>query len=156
LPRSLVPIPPGVAIVEPRTGSISIFFRLAWQLLVDSFQITPTVDALDKTNQSAALVTTTLHLSTSGGRHDVHYSIVRTVNDGVSSSAQVTIGWVQNGVAKTFVATALTEASGLSYQGQAVPIFVDVNSAITIAVGYASNTPNAMHYECHADVEQKA
>ncbi len=132
MPRSLSPIPPGVAITDGK-GIITIFFRLAWQLLVDGFQITPTIGTpVDEVGLTAAFPTTALHTTLVGGPHRVNYSLVRTVDDGAASSGTVTIAWTQNGVPRSETAAALTEAAGLSVQGLSRPIFADVNSTITI------------------------
>lgn len=158
MPKSLSPIPEGVAITEAK-GIITIFFRLAWQALVDSFQIVPTLAGepdLAKLGQTAALVTTKLYTTLSAAMYRVNYALLRTIADGVSSSATVTIGWTQNGVARTEAEVALTEAAGLSQQSLSKPIFADAVTDITIAIAYASNTPNKMTYDLHAAVEQFA
>lgn len=155
MPRSLSPIPAGMAITD-REGTITVFFRLAWQLLVDGFQITPDLAAFDATAQSAAIATTTLADATAGGQYRINTSLTRTITDGVSSSAAITIGFSQGGVARTVVLAALTEASGLAYQGASTPIYADANSAITVAMSYASNTAAKAKFDLHVTAEQMA
>lgn len=148
----LSPIPAGTAITDGK-GIITIFFRLAWQLLLDNLQTTPTAATLDLTGQTARIVTRTLLATTNGGQYRVNYSLQRTVDDGVSSSLQVTVGWTQSGSPQTEVEAALTEAAGISHQGLSRPIFADANTPITIAVAYASNTPAKATFDLHANAE---
>lgn len=156
MPRSLSPIPAGVAITEPNTGIITIFFRLAWQLLVDGFQITPTRAAQDLTNQSAAVVTATLFTPEGAGTFRFSYALAKTIADGVSSSTQVTIGWTENGVAKTHVFAAFVTDSVIAVDAGTWLLHADGNAPITWAVVYASNTPNRMTFDVHPVLEQMA
>lgn len=153
MPSSLSPIYVGNQITD-KNGGATLLLILRWQELINGFQRAPTIAAFDKTGQTAAIVTSQLAIPKSGGLYRVNYALTRTVDDGTSSSAQVTIGWTQNGLAKTEPETALTEASGLSFQGVSRPFWVDPNAPITIAVAYLSNTPNKMTYDLHAVVEQ--
>lgn len=155
MPHSLSPLTLGVPITD-RNGGVTTLFLFRWQELIDGFQTTPTIAALDLTGQSAAVVATTVCIAQSGGLYRVNYALLRAVDDGVSSSAQVTIGWTQKGVARSLAFTALTEASGLAVQGQSLPIYVDANAGVTIAVAYASNTANRMQFDLHADAERMA
>lgn len=152
MPRSLSPIPVGAQITDGH-GIISLFYRLLWQALVDSFQISPTVAALDSTGLSAALITTTLYLALTGGMFRVNTTLTRTIDDGAASAGTITIGFTQGGVAKTVVLAPLTEAAGLSFQGVTVPVYADANTAITVAMAYASTTPAAAHFDFHATAE---
>lgn len=155
MPKTLGPIPVGSAITD-KDGAITIFFRLLWQTLVDAFQTTPTTAALDSLGLAAALVTTTLYLPPSSGQFRVNTTLTRTIDDGVSSSAAITVGFTQNGVAKTIGLTALTEASGLSVQGTSTPIYADATAPITVAMSYASNTAAKAHFDFHATSEWMA
>jgi hypothetical protein len=73
--------------------------------------------------------------------------------DGVSSSAQVTITWTNGGVTQTFVGTNVNGDTTTSKQQQVIPLYIDGNTAITYEVAYASNTPNAMHYELYISLQ---
>lgn len=157
MPRALSPIPPGTAITDSQ-GLITIFFRLAWQILVDGFQSTPTVAATgaEATGLTAAVVTTTLFNVLSAGMYRVSYTLAKTVADGVSSSLTVTIGWTDNGVAKTHVFAALTTDTVTAVDAGSWTLHADANSLITYAIAYASNTPATMKYDAHLTAELMA
>lgn len=155
MPRSLSPIPPGVAITDGK-GIITIFFRLAWQLLVDGFQISPTIAAVDLTGQTAGIATTNVYTTISGASYRFSYALAKTLADGVNSSLQVTLGWTENGVAKTKVFAALTTDTTTAVDGQVWPFHADANSIVTYAIAYASNTPAKMTYDGHLVLEVMA
>lgn len=159
MPKTLAPIPAGVAITldaQNLTGVITDFFRLRWQSLIDNFQTTPDVATQSWTGQVAALATTTLYTTKTAGYYRVSYYLDKTVADGVSSSLQVTVGWTEGGSARTSVFGALTTDSIGANQSGSVMVPCDGASALTIAVAYASNTPNKMTYRADAITEQMA
>jgi hypothetical protein len=158
MPNAIAPIFESTWITKAG-GPITEFFRLRWEEIRTALSRTPTVAGepdLAKTNQSAAIATATLYTTVAGALYRVSYALLRTIDDGVSSSLTVTIGWTQNGVPKTATFAALTEAAGLSEQSLTKPIYCDGATNITIAVAYASNTPAKMHFDLHAAVEQLA
>lgn len=128
------------------TGNISTFFR-QWLLIVTNLlqaaiavQGTPFSQTIN-----AALLTTTICRTTQAGLYQVMVYGRVTVPDGVASSFQVTIGWLEHGVALT---RALTLVNGdlVTSQDDAIRvIYADATSNITIASTYASTTANKMH-----------
>ena len=156
MPQALGPIPSDQEITE-RGGPITTYFRLRWQELIDSFTQVPTkTDTGTVSGLTAALATTTLLTTTQGGVYEVGYYIRKTVAGGVSSSLTVTIGWTENAIALTRVFTALTLDSTVANQSDTIPILVDANADITLAVAYASDVADTMTWRYRATVKQLA
>lgn len=137
------------------TGNISTFFRKWLLALTQLLQAAVVVQgtALTKATQNAALVTTTLWTTTQAGLYRVTYTVRVVAVDGVSSSVQVTIGWLDGGVAQTQIGATVNGDTTVSRDQTSLPMFVDANSTITIAASYASNTPGQMKYTLRAIAE---
>ncbi len=149
----LSPIPGGVAITD-KAGVITTFFRLRWQELIDRFRFTPSVANTTVTGQAAAIGTTTLYTAVTAGLYRVSWYLRKTLADGVSSSLQVTIGFLDLGQAESVTGAALTTDTNAAFQsGNVQLIRCDANSDITGEVAYASNTPGAMQFDAAFTVE---
>ena len=157
MPQTLPPLTQGVPIVD-EGGTPNLFLLLRWQDLISSFTLTPTKAAIPATDTvlTDALATTVIFTTAQGGNYEVGYYIRKTVADGVSSSLTVTIGWTENGQALTRVFTALATDAVTANQSAVIPILADASSNITIAIAYASNTPNTMAYRYRAVLKQLA
>lgn len=155
MPQSLGPIPLDVPIVEPG-GSITVFFRLRWQQLIDGFTTSPTIESTSYDTQTAAIATATVHTTLGAGRYRINWYMRKTVADGVSSSLTLTTGWTESGVSLTEAAAALTTDTTTAQQSGSKVVDADASSDLTIAVAYASNTPNRMTYRLRVDVEKLA
>jgi hypothetical protein len=154
MPRSLGPIPLATPIVEPRDGTITAFFRQRWQDVGDGWTETPTVQHARQPGQTAALATTAVWTTKAAGVYRVSWYLRVTRADGVSSSATVTIGFVDlDGVALTYAGPALTLNTLGAWQGVTVPIRCQALTDITVAVAYASATPGQMRYDLEVPVE---
>jgi hypothetical protein len=153
MPKSLGEIPNDYPIVEPEAGTINTFFRFRWEELRVGFQSVPSVGRTQELAQTAAIPTTAVYTTKSEGLYRVSYYLRRTVNDGVSSSAQVTLGWIESGVPLTEVETAVTEA-GVAEQSFSKVVWADSVTDLTFSVAYASNTPAKMTYRIDVVVEQ--
>lgn len=122
-----------------------------WLLLlresVDLSQVSIPVEA--QLDQNASLATTSMDGGTlSAGLYSVSWYLAITVADGVSSSAQVAIAWVDSGNAKSYTAAAVTGNTTSTVQvDQIITIYSDGASPISYTLTYASNTPGAMHYD---------
>ncbi len=155
MPKSLSIIPSGVRIVDT-LGAINEFFRFRWEELRSGFQTTPTVAGepdLQKTGQTAALATTALYTTKTAGLYRLSYYMRKTVADGVSSSLTVTWGWTESGTALTEAQPALTTDTTAAEQSGSKLVYADANTNLTIAVAYASNTPNRMTWRIDNCVE---
>lgn len=153
MPQSLAPIPAGVPITS-RVGTITDFFRLRWQDLINSFGLTPTqANEQVATALTAALATTTLLTTTTAGTYRVVTYLEKTVADGVSSSLTPTLTWTRGGVPLTKVGAALSTDTVGANESYVHEFYADGASAITLAVGYASNTPATMTWSGWATVE---
>lgn len=140
--------PFGEPIAADRTRLVTPRWR-RWLLLlresVDLSQVSIPVEA--KLDQNASLATTAMDGGTlSAGLYAVSWYLRRTVNDGVSSSLTVAIGWV-DGTTQTFTAPAITEAGSALQVDEGITIYSDAASPITYTVTYASNTAGQMHYD---------
>lgn len=158
MPRSLTPIPAGVEITEG-SGTITTFFRLAWQALVDSFQFSPSVASTQQgppatAALSAAVPTTSLFTTKQAGLYRISFYLRKTRIDGVNSSLQVTLGWVENGVALSETGAAVVPDSvTVGQQSGEKLVWADTATSLTIAIAYASNTPAQMQFRYDALVE---
>ena len=153
MPRSLSEIPLGVPITD-KSGAITIFFRQLWGRLIAAFPQSPTVGNLSKTGQTAALATTNVYTTATGGLLRLSYWIKKTIADGVSSSLTVTFGFTRNGIALTQAFAALTTDTTSAFQTDALSLIrVDAGSSVTMAIAYASNTPAKMTYEADCTAE---
>ena len=155
MPRSLQPIPSGVQITE-KDGTITTFFRLAWQALVDGFGTTPLAGYVTTpaAGQSGALPTTIAQTVTAAGMYRVNYYARVLVPDGVSSSLAVVISWVDGGATLTATSPTITGDSISSLGSGGQFLHVDALTDITVATTYASHTPGAMKYRLDVGVEQ--
>lgn len=155
MPSTLAPIPAGTPIVE-KDGTITAFFRLLWQSLIDSFQYTPTVALVALTGQHASIVMTAAFTTLNAGRYRISYYMRKTTADGVNSSLTVTLGWTESGIALSESGAALvTDTTAAQQSGEKV-IDVDAAVDITYAIAYVSNTPNQMQFRLTVNVEQLA
>jgi hypothetical protein len=131
----------GELLVTPRWRR---WLLLVWQALSNAQRSIPIAPQLD---QNASLPTTSMDGGTlSAGLYAVSWYLRRTVDDGVSSSAQVAIGWV-DGTTQTYTAPAITEAGSALQVNEVITIYSAAASPITYTVTYASNTPGGMHYD---------
>lgn len=110
------------------------------------------------TGQTAGIVTTSIPLpALAGGAYRINWYLSKTVADGVSSSATVTVTWTEqtSGLTKSLSGAALTLDTTAAVQSTGTPlIMVQQATAITYAVAYASNTPNKMTYTLAIQVEE--
>ena len=153
MPRSLQPIPAGTPISET-DGTITTFFRLAWQALVDGFTKSPLAAALTKTAQNAALPTTLVLLAPAEGIYRMNFYTRVTTPDGISSSLAVKFSWVDGGVTLTATSAAVTGDAVSSVGTGTQFVHCDGLTNITVETLYASNTPGAMKYRLDVGVEQ--
>lgn len=155
MPNALQPIPVKTQIVAPTTGSITLFFRQAWEALRAAIATVPTIGSgIDLTNQSAALAGTLLATVTSAGKYRVSYYIRKTVADGVASSVAFTWHWTESGIPQTLADTALVTDTTGAVAGNDKMLDVDANTNLTIDVAYASTTPAKMRYRIAVRAEQ--
>lgn len=153
--QSLGPIPSDQEITE-KGGPITVYFRLRWQELIDSFTKVPTMTTIDTGVLSALLATTIAQTVIAAGMYRIGIYIQKITADGVSSSLTVTVGWTSRTVALTKVFTALTLDSIVANDSHTWEMYVDANSDITYAIAYASNTPGNMTYRANGAVERLA
>lgn len=144
-------IPAQTPIVD-EIGRINDFMRRRWEQVRSLGSQVPSVsDGVSELGLSDALATTAVASALStGGIYLVSYYIRKTVADGVSSSLTVTISWTEHGQVLTKTFAALTTDTTGANQADLYPIYADANTDISIAIAYASNTPNAMHYNAYA------
>lgn len=150
--RALSPIPDGSSIVD-KFGSITVFFRLRWQELIDAFGDVPVAGSVQRTGQTAALVTTAVYTTVAAGFYRISYYMRKTVADGVSSSLTATVGWTETGVPLSESAAPLTTDTTAAQQSGTKVVWADAGTDITIAFAYASNTPAKMTWRANVAVE---
>jgi hypothetical protein len=151
--QSLTPIPLRTTIVDAK-GRITAFMRLRWQELLDNAVQTPTASVLARSGLTAALAATAILTVTAGGVYRVSVGVRKTIADGVASSAQVTLTWTDRGAVCTHTFPALTTDTNVANDAGSWVLRADAATDITIAVAYASTTPNAMTYSVDAIAER--
>lgn len=140
--------------ITQQDGRITVFFRLLWQILIDGWAKVPTAGNLDKTGLTAGISATTILTPLTAGFVRISYSLLKTVADGTSSSLTLKVSWTQGGSSLSHSFAAFTTDSAGAHQEDALPIYVDAGTAVTVTVTYASNTANKMTYDCHVAAEQ--
>lgn len=155
MPRQINIIPADTKIVD-NAGAITVFFRLAWQSLVDAFQLAATRAAVGANTQNAAIATTIAWTTAQAGVFRVSWYLRKTVADGVASSLTMTIGWTDKAAALAQSGAALVVDANVAQQNGSVLVRADANSSLTYAVAYASNTPGAMKFDVVVEVEEMA
>lgn len=101
------------------------------------------------TSKNAALPITSMDGGTlNAGLYVVSWYATVTVPAGVSSSMQVSIAWVDQGVPKSWTAPAMTGNSVATVQGdQRIMFYTDASSPVSYSVAYASTPADAMMYD---------
>jgi hypothetical protein len=155
MPRQINIIPADTKIVD-QNGAITLFFRLAWQSLVNAFQLAATRASLAELTKGAAIGTTIAWTTAQAGVFRVSWYLRKTVADGVSSSLTITIGWTDKAAAETQAGAALAADTNVAQQNGSVVVRADANTSLTYAVAYASNTPGAMKFDVVVVVEEMA
>lgn len=96
--------------------------------------------------QAAAIVTAALVASTSAPLYRIGYDLRISLAGGVSSAAQVTIGWTEGGVSQTRVGSNVNGNTTTSTDSLVCQIRPDAGTVITYAVSYASAGVPAMEF----------
>lgn len=144
--RSLAPIPADAPITN-KTGSVTDFFRLRWQQLLDGFAQSPTVGNIRRTAQTALIASTVVYTTRAEGLYRVSFVMKKTIADGVSSSLTMTLAWVRGAVGCSEVGTALATDTTAAQQNGSIFVRADALTDLTFSIAYASNTPAKMTYE---------
>lgn len=127
--------------IVDRGGKITRYFAQRWRELTDrlvSAAFAAPGQLVSYTSQSAAIVTAALVASTSAPLYRVSYGLRVSQAAGVSSTATVTIGFTQGGVAQTYVGAAVTGNTTTSKQTDSFLIRPDAGTVVTYAVAYGS------------------
>lgn len=143
---ALAPIPLRTAIVDT-LGTINIFFRQRWEELRLLTTQVPAKAIYSVTGQTAAIATALVYTVVAGGLYEVTFTARRTVVDGANSTLTFTWHWTDGGVPCSDTATVnATDTTGSLYSGTRL-LPVDVNTNLTIDMGYTSTTPAKMTFK---------
>jgi hypothetical protein len=74
--------------------------------------------------------------------------------DGVASSFQVTIGYVDGSVSLSHVGANVNGDTPSSLDKFVIEVYCDANTILSLSGTYASTTPAKMHYTPRVTVEQ--
>lgn len=130
-----------MTVLLPRIGQTSSIFG--------------TAPVFEQDNIDDALATTPLpmgELSTGTYRVSVYLRV--TLADGVSSSVQPFVQFVDDGVTCTMDGAALTSDNIDEPQSSTFVVAVDQPGPISFGTNYSSNTPNLMQYKSIISVER--
>jgi len=103
--------------------------------------------------QGAAIGATPILVTSSTGLYRVTIYLRITRAASVSSSATVSIGWTDTGVAVTYTLPAVTGNTTTSFISETVMVRADGATGITYAVAYASVGGTSMQYSLDVVVE---
>jgi len=145
---------PGKPPVIRLNGRWGIYFRDQRQYLAQlPVSVTPSIARV--ADQNATIGTTTLFTPTQSGFYAFEYYLAIRTAAGVSSSAQVTLGWTDSG-AKTTVFAAITgNTTGTTGWGR-YAFYAEAGAPITYAVAYLSNPAAAMRFDVYPMVSAVA
>lgn len=154
----LDPVQQTTDVTEPGSNAMSKpFYLWLFQLWTRVKSLAQVVGTLSRSNQSAAIATTTIATTTQNGVYRASYWIEVTTIPTTSYALTVTLGWRTNGVTRTQAFTALTGAPGtlaLGFQTNELPLMrCDSGTVITLAVAYASVGATACVYRVDASAE---
>lgn len=128
-----------------------IWFR-ALVLAVDA--TAKTIGSTGLTAQGAAIPTTPINLpALNTGLYRVTWYLRITRAAGTSSSAQLTLTWIDGGVAQSFTAAAVTGNTTATVQTGTFTLHLDTGTTLDYAVGYASVGAPTMQYTLSLVVE---
>jgi hypothetical protein len=139
-------------IVNP-DRTITDRFRQVWEQVRSGFARVSAAAVKTLLGQHAAIVGTVVTTLTAGGNYRLSYYLRKTIADGVSSSAQVTLGWTDQLTALSEAFAALATDSITAHASGSILVRADNASNITLDVAYASNTPNVMNFDVIVTVE---
>jgi hypothetical protein len=150
---ALAPFPARNAVVDPSRLLSGIWW--AWlTALRDAVLLAPSrAAAVALEAQAAALTTTSAHAVTTTGLYRVTTMLRVTTAATTSSSATVTLGWTDGGVACTQAFAAVTGNTTATTQSETLVLHADAATAITYAVAYASTAASEMQYRLSVLVE---
>lgn len=140
----------GDTAIVGKAGKITTYFAQKWRNLterIESAAFAAAGQILQYSGQAAAIVTTALVVSASQPLYRISYELRISQASGATSTATVTIGFTQGGIAQTYVGAALTTNTTTSKQTDSFLIRPDAGTVITVAVAYGSTGAPVMNYE---------
>lgn len=127
------------------TTQWGIYFRDQRQYLAQ-VPVSATPTAVIEPDANDAIGTTSIVTPTQDGLYSLEYYLAIITADGAASSAQVVMGWTDQGLTKTHTFTAVTGDTTTTTGSERYLVQADGAAPITYSVTYSSTTPNAMHY----------
>lgn len=127
--------------IADQQGRATKYFENLWLGLTNRVQTAPFADVgqvVQVSTQAAAIAANALVTSTALPLYRISYALRIAIPAGVSSAAQVTIGWTQGGVAQTRVGANVTGNTDTSNDSDVFLIRPDAGTVVTYAVSYAS------------------
>lgn len=152
----LDPLPYRDALIDDGRSMTARWIRslyALWARVISCVAVVGSTISTGLTNQSATIATTTLYTVSVNGVYRISTYLRVTVADGVSSSAQITVGWREGSqtCSKTFA--NVNGDTVTSFDSNTWVVRADSGTVITYAVAYASNTPAKMRFRFDAIVE---
>lgn len=150
MPITAAPLNADTPIVDRQSGTITRYFQNVWRDLtsrVESAAFAAPGQIVSVSAQSAAILATALVVSTAQPIYRVSYDLRIAIAAGVSSAAQVTIGWTQGGIAQTYTGANVNGNTTTSRDSGVVILRPDAGTVITYAASYASNAAGVMNFE---------
>lgn len=134
-----------------KQGRASKYFEGLWLALTDRVQAAPFATAgqivqVFAADGLAAILATALVVSVSSPLYRISYALRVATAAGVSSAAQVTIGWTEGGIAQTRVGANVNGNTTTSKDTDVFLIRPDAGTVVTYAVSYASVGGPAMAF----------
>lgn len=149
---SISPLSAMDPIVEPKAGTALPNLRNFHRQAYNSLR-TWTAQAQDETAAIATSILVLTRLPTPSGLFRISTYLRITYAAGASSSAQITIGWTDGGVACSDTFSAVTGNTTATTQSGSRLVQADRDTTITYAVAYASSPAAAMSYSLSVRAE---
>lgn len=152
---TLPPIPYDAPIEEGGKNPISqAYYLWLFELQGRTESAAEGLDSVSLTNQSAAISATPIVVTQTAGLFRISWYLRITTAATTSSSATVTIGWTETGVALTKSGPAVTGNTTTTTDSGTFLIRSDAAAALTYAVSYATSGATAMKYRLDVVVER--
>jgi len=152
---NLPPIPYSAPIEEGGTNPISqAYYLWLFELQGRTESAAESLDTISLANQGAAISATPIVVTETAGLYRISWYLRITTAATTSSSATVTIGWTESGVALTKSGPAVTGNTTTTTDTGTFLIRADAATALTYAVAYASSGATAMKYRLDVVVER--
>ncbi len=150
----LTPFPNSTPVTRERNLITEVWARWLTALINAVNATAQRIAGVTLAAQGASVTTTTAYTATTNALYRLSYVLRVTRAATTSSSATVTFGWTDGGVALSTTVGPLSSNTTTSVQSDTFTVGSDAGTAITYAIAYASVGATSMQYGFRLAVEQ--